>query len=261
MLSLQNFFRLGVRWVGPDADKLRSRHVRVVLEHLARKIKPDRPHAGVKLTPADLSDGLYQRRNAASALASLVKAGVITRTRARADKSLHEDVARSFINPDLLEASAEWNGARSQRRRHGKRGQEMNPDAIDIKLPMALPICCIENPPNSPPPSGDPYGIRPAEDPACKKYTQQHAKNAQTGIPLPPQASEDMGNGAAGALAVPAVKPQAAAAAARGGSGYAPGVKPPGTHQQSTMASFLKTTEEWRQEKAGREEKIDPEVF
>lgn len=186
MLSLQNFLRMGICWVGLGADDLCSRRVRVVLEHLARKVKHDRPNAGVRLTPADLSDDLYARRNAAYVIASLVKAGVITRERVRTAKGLHEDVARSFIHPVLIEASAAWNRARAQLRRNGKRGKEMNPAPVEIKLPMTLPKRRIEKPPNSSAPLGGPHEIRLPEGPACKKCTQQHAKNAETGCPLPP---------------------------------------------------------------------------
>lgn len=261
MLALENFLRLGVRWVGPDAGSLRSRRARVLLEHLARRVRHDRPHAGVRLTPSDLSDGLYSRRNAAYAIADLVKAGIITRERSRADKSLHEDVALSIIHPDLISAAASWSKARGQLKAAGKKGRDCNPPAVEIRLPLPSTNRCIENPPNHPSPSESPHGIRLGEGAACNPCTQQHAKNAQTGIPLPPQVPGSNGGAVDpdAAAAVPAVHTPAAPAA--GGQWPSLSDHTPGTKQQSVRESFLSATLSFREEKAGRKEKIDLVAF
>lgn len=257
MLALQNFLRLGVRWVGPDADSLSSRRARLLLEHLARRVRHDRPHAGVRLTPADMADRLYSRRNASYAIADLVKAGIITRERSRVDKSLHEDVALTIIHPALITAAASWSKAHGQLKAAGKKGRDCNPPAIEIRLPLISANRCIENPSNHPTPSANPHGIRLGEGAACNPCTQQHAKNAQTGIPLPPQESDSDGGAVDpdAAAAVPAVHTPAAPAA--GGQWPSLNDHTPSTKQQSVRESFLSATLAFRKGKVAEREKID----
>lgn len=222
MLALKNFFRLGVRWVGPGADVLRSRHARVVLEHLAHKVDRVRPHSGVRLTPADLSDDLYGPRQSRRALAALTAAGVIARDRSRTHKGLREDVASTFVHVDLIQAARTWNRERTAKHKQGLRGNAINPAQVEISLPLAWPVETRENrkqvPPNCAPPSENPHGIRAGEVAACHPVTTLHDKKSETGCPQPPHGGEGMDMApAVPESGLPGDHHQPAEAGARGG--------------------------------------------
>jgi DNA-binding MarR family transcriptional regulator len=256
MRALEELFAVGVIW-GGDADMaatINQRRCQILLKHLARRVRHDRPHSGVRLTPEDLADRLYSRRNAAYAVAALVKAGIITRVRSRTAKGRREDVALTVVHPELIAAAASWSKARGQLKAAGKKGRDCNPPAVEIGLPLAAANSCKADPKNHPSPSGDPHGIRLDDRSACNPCTPLHAKTAETGIPLPPLVAEAGGETAFPEVLTSDVQPSAAQAA--GGAVADPSLGKTGTKQQSVMAALLARVPEHRKETARRKEKI-----
>lgn len=212
MLTLKNFLRMGVAWSGPDAERLQTRRCRVLLEHIAAKVQPDRPCSPVRLATRKLSDDLYRERAARMAIAELVGLGVIQRERQRAKKEKREDVALTRVHPDIVVAAARWTAARQALRAAGKRGKEELPPPVEITVPLFWPgeqknakndpkpqvnepenehqkdpaPMEMKNPPKSAQASGNPHGKGLCEEAACKDCSHRYAKIAGTGIPHPP---------------------------------------------------------------------------
>lgn len=258
MWALEKLLAVGVIWTGDAAmaDAISQRRCRILLKHLAQRVRPDRPHAGVRLTPGALTDKLYSPRNASYAIADLVKAGVITRERSRTAKGRREDVALTVIHPALIEASATWSRARGQLKAAGRKGRDCNPPAVEICLPMVSANSCNGDSKNHPSPSGDPHGIRLNEGSACNPCTPLRAKNAETGIHCPPLGAAGGGGGPPAVPAAPAGHPPAAQAAS-GGAVAVPKGSSPLARQQSAMAAVLAGVPGHQKEMARRKEEID----
>lgn len=227
MLTLKNFLRMGVAWSGPDAERLQTRRCRVLLEHIAAKVQPDRPCSPVRLATRKLSDDLYRERAARMAIAELVGLGVIQRERQRAKKEKREDVALTRVHPDIVVAAARWTAARQALRAAGKRGKEELPPPVEITVPLFWPgeqknaksdpkpqvnepenehqkdpaPMEMKNPPKSAQASGNPHGKGLCEEAACKDCSHRYAKIAGTGIPHPPSPAQA---GAGGGVQDPA---------------------------------------------------------
>lgn len=120
------------------ADLLLSRSVRTVLEHIARSLpdRQDRIHRGVQLGWAALGNLKYKRSSVLAAIALLVRAGIIHRERSRVKRDLHEAVARTRVNPVLIEAAERWNESKLAGRT----------ERIRIQLPLTWTA-----PPGNPP--------------------------------------------------------------------------------------------------------------
>lgn len=230
MLTLKNFLRMGVIWTGPDAERLKTRRCRVLLEHVAEKVKADRPCAPVRLATRNLSDDLYKERAARMALAELVSLGVIQRERQRSRKEKREDVALTRMHQDIVVAAARWTAARQALRDAGKRRKDELPAPIEIAVPLTWPgeqqstkndpkppenepknepqkdpaPMEMKNPLKSDPTSGNPHEQGLSEEPACKECSHGYAKFAETGIPHPHSPAQA---GVGGGVQAPAAGP------------------------------------------------------
>lgn len=254
MLTLKNFLRMGVAWSGADAERLKTRRCRVLLEHVAEKVQADRPCAPVRLAVRHLSDALYCERATRMALAELVSLGVIQRERQRSKKGKREDVALTRVHPDLVVAAASWTAARQALRKAGKRGKDELPPPIEIGVPLTWPgeqkqpkndqktqenepenetqkdpaSMEMKNPLKSDSPSGNPHEQGLSEEAACKECSHGYAKFAETGIPHPPSPAPA---GAGGDVRTPASGPGQGSAPA---PALAPLSSPPGPAQAGT---------------------------
>lgn len=107
-LLLRGLAEGGLGFQGPCSDGLEDRATRLVLLQIARGLRADRLHAGMKAGAEVLGAGLYSDRHVRRALALLQKAGVIQRVRSRTAKALKEAPARNYIHPIVIDAAVAW---------------------------------------------------------------------------------------------------------------------------------------------------------
>jgi hypothetical protein len=124
LLKLYEFLRFGgPEWTGPLGVDLASparRAARHVLLNLAVGLpsRLDRAHLGAELGWAALGGQEYSESAVDDAVKLLVAAGLVQRKRAKEGRgSRREGVARTFVNPFLIETAIAWADARTRLRR------------------------------------------------------------------------------------------------------------------------------------------------
>jgi hypothetical protein len=153
MRDLEDFLRLGVAWAGvvpasqsgtrqakPAADALTERSVVVVLLHLARVVRADRPFAAIVLPRPLLSGGLYRKSTVTAVLSTLQSAGLLRRERRERRGSEHEELAATYLNPALVEFAREWSQARRSNFSQGLRGAAALPARCRVDIPLGFPV-------------------------------------------------------------------------------------------------------------------------
>ena len=110
MDSLKKFVEVGAHWSGDGSDLLDSRSIQFTLSRLA-DLWPTREaqqRRGIRVSVYRLAAGNYKDRSIRAALASLVDLGLIARVRDKKPGTQLDSVARTYINPLLVDLSRDW---------------------------------------------------------------------------------------------------------------------------------------------------------
>jgi hypothetical protein len=144
MQQLVDFLQTGCSWAGTvpgeaflAEEVLARRLVKHVLRHIASRWPTNavQQGRGLCLSRVNLGDKSYSRSSVALALAVLTSAGLVRRVRSPVGRGTHtEGLARTFINPKLIEFARDWS---AQRRALGYKSTKKT--AVVLPLPWPTP--------------------------------------------------------------------------------------------------------------------------